>query len=114
MKPACTLLMDFFEQKMAGAVVTIYTDNQGCLHGTLKGSSASAEMNIIIARFWMGCAAQSVAVVLRRVESKANLADGPTRYNETIFQKYNAQEVQPQLPSWTFDLWDVSSCGLSI
>ena len=46
-----------------------------------------------------------VGLLLRRVESEANLADGPTRGNLKCLNKLNAEWHALVLPEWVFDLW---------
>ena len=54
--------------------------------------------------------ANDVHVELYRVESKADIADGPSRLQTAstvrrIMAALDAQEVQPVYPQWIRDLW---------
>ena len=42
---------------------------------------------------------------MRRVDSKANLADGPTRDNLRYVLKLMAGWTVPVLPDWVFNFW---------
>ncbi len=64
-----------------GVVVTIYTDNEGVRYSLISGTSRLPEVALSVARFWQLAADKRWGMLMRRVESKANIADGPTRDN---------------------------------
>ena len=59
----------------------------------------------MIGQLWLEWAHMRVGFSGHRVESKANLADGPTRDYYDILHKLGAQFVEPVLPTWVLDLW---------
>ena len=66
-------------EDLKGAVVTICTDNEGVRYSLLSGTSKLPEVALSVARFWHVVSDVQIGVLIRRVESKANIADGPTR-----------------------------------
>ena len=92
-------------EDLEGAVVTIYTDNEGVRYSLLSVTSKLPEVALSVARFWHVVSDVQIGVLIRGVESKANVADGPTRDVLNILQKLGAIEVRPVLPRWILDLW---------
>ena len=62
-------------------------------------------MNTTIGQLWLDMAQGHTAFHGVRVESKANLADGPTRKSFFELERLEATFVAPVLPTWVFDLW---------
>ena len=71
----------------------------------MKGSSDGPEINLCVGRMWLQLASLCCEIVFVRVESKANIADGPTRYDLTLLHALSALEGQAKLPGWLRDLW---------
>ncbi len=88
-----------------GVVVRIYTDNEGVRYSLISGTSRLPEVALSVARFWQLAADKRWGVLMRRVESKANLADGPTRDDLRYVLKLKAIWAVPVLPDWVFNLW---------
>ena len=82
-----------------------YIDNQSVLGAILRGSCKLHEINVAVGKFWMHCAAVSIGFAGCRVESRCNIADGPTRDSFCEVQRLGARFVEPRLPPWIFDLW---------
>ena len=102
---AVLLFFESFSILLGGAQVTLYVDNQGVLGSCVKGSSDGPEINLCVGRLWLHIAFLCCEVVFVRVESKANVADGPTRDDLTLLQDLSASESQAKLPGWLRDLW---------
>ena len=75
----------------------------------IKGSSRLPEVNSGIGRLWLDMARERIALVLARVESKANVADGPTRDVFDYLDRLDAKYIEPLLPTWCKDLWSIPS-----
>ena len=82
-----------------------FIDNQGVLSSLVKGSCNNPEINIGIGHFWMTMCNSHIGFCACRVESKANLADGPTREELIWTKRLNAIFVAPRLPQWAYQLW---------
>ena len=58
-----------------------------------------------VARFWQLAADRRWGILIRRVESNADIADGPTGDNLKFVLKLVATWTVPALLEWVFDLW---------
>ena len=54
----------------------------------------------------MQVAAMGTCMHAVRVESAANLADGPTRENLIELERLGAKFVPPVLPDWVYRIWE--------
>jgi hypothetical protein len=102
---AVTLAVTTFASTFAGSLLTLYIDNDGVLANFIGGSSRAPETNKFVAMFWFECARLNIAVVFYRVESKANVADGPTRDRWDDLIALGAHWVEPKLPDFLEDIW---------
>lgn len=82
-----------------------YIDNDGVLKAIIKGSARPPEVNLAIGKVWLDMATKHNALFAARVESKANVADGPSRDDLALINGLNAKYMTPILPSWAWDLW---------
>ena len=94
---------------LSQCLVFMFIDNDSVLYSVVKGRGSNPEVNIGIGRLWMEFASRHVAPQFVRVESKANLADGPTRNNFVHLETLDAVFVKPQLIPWTYDVWSFGS-----
>ena len=92
-------------EDLRDVVLTVYVDNEGVRYSMISGTSKLPEVALSVARMWHLVADVKVGLLVRRVESKSNVADGPTRENLNYLQKLGAIECAPVLPQWVFDLW---------
>ena len=102
---AVLLLLATFEDELFGSALLAFIDNDGVLGSILRGSSRAPEVNIAVGHLWLEVAACCIAPYFGRVESKANLADGPTRADMANLQQLGASFVVPRLPKWTDTWW---------
>ena len=106
---AIVLALGTFPNWLTGSLWSTYCDNDGVLGAVLRGGSAVADANLIVGKLWLEVARMQISLYLHRVESKANIADGPTRYDFGMLEELGAQYVVPVLPEWMCDLWRVPS-----
>ena len=66
-------------------------------------------MNISIGKLWLDMAGLQIAFYMARVESLANIADGPSRNEFTYMTALGATFLAPKLPKWDWDVWHISS-----
>ena len=102
---AVALLFWTFPVLLSGSAATIFIDNDGVLYSLLKGASRAPEMCIAAGHIWLKSVALETAMWFGRVESKANLADGPTRCDLRVLEELGAFEVESVLPEWMSELW---------
>ena len=69
---------------------------------------ASPEINLMVGKIWLWVAREQIALVIVRVESHANIADGPSRNDYSYMQRLNAMEVSPEWPDWIYAIWCLS------
>ena len=101
------LLLGAFPEVLNGAAWVSFGDNDGITHAMAKGGGHNDECNIIIGKIWLEVAALDTDLHVARVESKANIADGPSRDDFSMLQTIGARFVQPRLPEWIHDIWHV-------
>ena len=86
---------------------TSYGDNDGVLHAIANGGGGGPETHACVGQLWLEVAAANTSLFVARVESKANIADGPTRDTFHHLSELEAQFVEPVLPSWLMQLCTV-------
>jgi len=94
-----------FAVELACRDAVCFVDNQGVLAGFVNGSSRQPETNFMVAQFWFRVLKLSADVQFWRVESKANVSDGPTRQFFDVLQRLGAKEVEVVWPAWLVDVW---------
>ena len=101
------LILGVFGDMVKGNLLTCYTDNMSILHALTKGSASkdAPDLNLLVGRAWLHVAKQQIGWQLFRVESKANLTDGPTRDDCSLMDYLEAEWMQPKLQSWCIDVW---------
>ena len=84
---------------------TAWIDNQGVLHNLLKGCSLPEDANVLIGRLWLSLASGNTSLYVERVESKSNVADGPTRNDLSDVTRLDASFCEPVWPEWVSEIW---------
>ena len=103
---AIPLALSSFASLLNGSLVTFFIDNNGALCSLIKGSAGAADLNRAIGMIWQGFAKQHVGFYGARVESAANLADGPTRDEFAHLSALGARYMEPSLPEWAYHVWE--------
>ena len=99
------LALETFRGSLEHNLWTAFEDNMGVLHALTQGSGGGAEVNQLAGALWLDLAHSQIALNLRRVESHANIADGPTRDRFDMIEHCAAQWVEPRLPPCARDIW---------
>jgi hypothetical protein len=102
------LVIGTFSSLVAGSLWVGFGDNDGITHALSKGGGHNPECNLLIGKIWMHLADHDCDLHAARVESAANIADGPTRDNFQYLESLEATFVSPVLPDFVRDLWQVS------
>ena len=89
-------------------MATCYIDNQGVLHAIKSGACRHPEVSLSVARLWLDMVKSQTGLYVARVESRANIADGPTSEIFTFMQSFGAAFVEPVFPEWLRDVWAFS------
>ena len=99
------LVWGTFCHVLKGAAWLAFVDNNTVLHALLKGGGGGPESHMCVGRLWLELAKAGVSLHVGRVESAANIADGPTRDDLATLASLKAQWVPPLLPEWAADFW---------
>lgn len=102
-----------WHNKLRGRQVIHFVDNDSAAAGLVRGYSPKADSSPLIGHYWLHAACSQVSMYIERVESKSNLADGPSRLDFQQLQSWGAHYTQPAvdclstpqagLPMWFFD-----------
>ena len=76
-------------------------------HAITNEGGHYSECNLLIRKLVLHVAECDSDLHVARVESKANIADGPTRNFLDDLIALNAQFASPVLPSWAVDVWHI-------
>ena len=85
--------------------VIIWNSNQGVAHAILSGGGVVPEVNACVGRVWTLIAQMQSSVRIGRVERRADVADGPTRFDLQWINRLHAVFVDPQVPDWLLNPW---------
>ena len=72
------LAVKTFEKDLRGRLWFHWCDNDGITHAMIHGSATSGDINNITGNNWLDIANLRAGMHIERVESAANIADGPT------------------------------------
>ena len=94
-----------FESLVRGTHCLAFVDHEGVRAALQHGGTRAPEVSMLVHHFWQAVAQSSVAWFTARVESKANVADGPSRdnFSEMIALEAICQPVR--WPPWALQLW---------
>lgn len=99
------LVWGTFEHLLQGALWLAFVDNDGVLHALTKGGGGGPESFACIGKLWLELAYGQTDLHCGRVESAANIADGPTREQFDLLGQLKATWVPPILPPWVQRMW---------
>ena len=99
------LALGSFTRFLQNCLWTAYLDNDGVMFTVRAGGGHCPEIQLALGKFWLCMAKLGVDLFAARVESKANVADGPTREDLTQLLELGAEFVTPVLPSWIYNIW---------
>ena len=86
---AVILGLETLKDHMAQALCMAYIDNEGVMKAILHGGGSAAGASALIAQLWLRVAEDCTGLHGARVESKANVADGPTREEFGVLVKFH-------------------------
>ena len=102
---AIPLLLSTLHAVLANQLLLLAVDNQGVLGAMVSGRAGVDDLNMGVGKLWLMIADAGISVHIVRVESKANIADGPSRDYLDLLHELNAVFVDPVLPQWVRTLW---------
>ena len=77
---ACPLAIATWAETLRNRQIWLFVDNDSAAAGLVRGYSPKVDSCALIGAFWLQASAQKIEVYIDRVESKSNLADGPSRW----------------------------------
>ena len=95
-------------QQVLDAKLLHFVDNDAASSCLVKGYSPKTDSSELVGIYWLTAAAHRVSIYIDRVESKSNLSDGPSRFDNELLTRLGSLEVKPILPP-NFFLDSVSS-----
>ena len=101
------LALGTFSQFLKGTLWVSFIDNMGVMYCVRNATGAAPEVAIAIGKLWLQLGEMQTDLHGARVESKANIADGPTRDDLSFLEKLEAIFVEPVLPAWIYDIWKI-------
>ena len=103
---AVLLLVATLPEEVKGKALTVYIENEGVRSSIVSASCKAADHNLVIGKLWELLAVLRSCVDWRRVESKANIADLPSREDEIGWSgRFNATRREPRLPDFLRQIW---------
>ena len=104
---AVLLGVESLKKQIDGKLLRIWIDNSGGEHVLRQGSSRTSDYNALVHFFWLMSAKLNTEVEIRRVPTKDNIADGPTRPDKSvdckILTELQALGFNLELPSELID-----------
>jgi len=89
------LAMMTWKERMSDRHLLHFIDNDGAASSLVRGYSPSVDSAQLVAEYWLHTADARAFVYIDRVESKSNLADGPSRLEFALMQSLKAVFVPP-------------------
>ncbi len=102
---ALLLALGTFARLLAASLWTAYLDNDGVMFTVRSGGGHCPEVHLALGQFWLALAKLGIDLYAVRVESKANIADGPTRQFLSNLEELEAEFLDPVLPPWIYQIW---------
>ena len=88
---AGVVALDTWASLLVGMDVIHFVDSETALGALIKGCSPRTDTSRLVGAYWLRAARLRAFIYLDRVESKSNLADGPSRYD---FQRMQAMGAE--------------------
>ena len=78
---AAPVAFETWRTRLQNRSVFLFCDNDSASANLVRGYSPQVDSTSIVGDFWLTVARLKASVYIERVESKSNLADGPSRFN---------------------------------
>ena len=82
-----------FAERLRPCKILMLIDNTCALHMAIKGGNKCSGANELLHSMWLTMATHSMHIRFENVESKKNMADGPSRGSLDIVKSAGAEEV---------------------
>ena len=99
---AAPISLQTWKSKLQGQQIIHFIDNDAVASSLVRGYSAKTDSTWIINEYWSLAASIGADIYIDRVESKSNLADGPSRFLLQELHSMDALRVQAVLSTFQF------------
>ena len=99
---AAPMALETWAETVRGRNVLLYVDNNSALSALVKGYTPKVDSAKIVSQFWLTAARVRCGIWAERVESKSNIADGPSRGDVTLMRQMVAKETRARLSFLVF------------
>ena len=99
---ACPIALNTWPTILHNRQVLLFIDNDAAAACLVRGYSPGQDSCALVGDFWLAASSSRLSVYIDRVESKSNLADGPSRLVFDLMYKLQAVWTEPN-PTSCFD-----------
>ena len=92
---ACPIALNTWPDVLRDRQVLLFIDNDAAAACLVRGYSPRQDSCALVGDFWLAASASKLSVYIDRVESKSNLADGPSRLNFEFMHQIQASWTAP-------------------
>ena len=92
---ACPVALDTWHDLLRDEEILLFIDNTSAMASVIKGYSPKADSVKLVGDFWLRAAALRAHIFADHVESKSNIADGPSRFEFELLVKLGAEFTPP-------------------
>eukprot|EP00435_Cladocopium_sp_Y103_P013062 s2693_g3.t1 len=82
---------------LAGQQIIHFIDSDAAAASLVKGYSPKSDSTAMVGEYWSLAAQSAIDIYIDRVESKSNLADGPSRFELDLMDRLSALQVSQML-----------------
>lgn len=93
---ACPVALHTWTELLDSKQVIHFVDNDSAAAGLVKGYSPQIDSTALIGEYWAQASYSKIDIYIDRVESKSNLADGPSRL---LFQEMESLRAHRWSPA---------------
>ena len=86
-----------WQDRLTNRSILLWVDNDGAASSLVKGYSPKGDSAEIVGEFWILVASMKSHVYIDRVESKSNIADGPSRDDYSLLRALHGTWCSPKL-----------------
>ncbi|CAK0791693.1 unnamed protein product, partial [Prorocentrum cordatum] len=90
---AVALGLSSFEERLAGRALEVFSDNSGAERSVARASARDWDHAALVRGIWSLAARMSLSMWVRRVPSKSNISDGPSREVYSLLHLLGARQV---------------------
>ena len=90
---------------LKGALALAFIDHGGGRGAVQHGGGGAPDVNAMVGNLWLECARDRIGLYAARVETHANIADGPRRGHFSMMARLGAVPLVAKLPPWARQVW---------